>query len=314
MRISINKIDLEQSIDVRKETSSQCIEEYTEHIKTPGSIPLPPVVVFGPDSRGMYFLSEGWHRLRAHEKAGKTSIEAVVKPGGWIDAQDYATSKNRSNIRHGWRETREQKKRILVLTLKRHPDWSDDRIAEHCGFHRETVTMARNRLLEIGEIQQPESRVGKDGKTYTTPPCPTSRPPQKPTPTPPAAPPATPPERPKGPPLPVDPAGRTILPHLLTLWAGRDTLKRLAASIADVRHEIDQAFDDRDPLFCGQGQGVAPVNRQGVVAALQRAEGDIKAAIPWGVCGMCNGTGCRACSGNGLVTEVQRDRMAPEYR
>lgn len=310
MRIPLNKIDLDQSIDVRDEKSSQCIEEYTEHLKTPGSVPLPPVVVFGPDSRGMYFLSEGWHRLTAHQKAGKTSIEAVVKPGGWIDAQDYATSKNRSNIKHGWRETRDQKKRILELTIKRHPDWSNERIAEHCGMSRPTVIEARSNLSNLGETLQVESRVGRDGRTRAIPPVPTRKPQQKPS----SETPATPPEKPKGPPLPVDPAGRTILPHLVGLWAGRDTLKGMASRIAQVRREIEQAFDDRDPLFCGQEQGVAPVERQGLLAALKRAEGELKAAIPWGVCGMCNGTGCRACSGNGLVTEVQRDRMAPEYR
>ncbi len=307
MRIPLSKIDTEQSVKIRT-INAETVERYAEHIEAKGP-PLPPVVVFGPDSRGMYFLSEGWHRYEAHRRAKRDGIMATVREGDWKAALEHALG---SNATHGLPRSSKDKRRVVELAITHWPDWSHQMISDKCALSKRFVEYVRKELQPSHGATPDESRQvkGKDGKTYTIPPVPTRPPAQKPA----TTPPATPPEKPKGPPLPVDPAGRTILPHLLTLWAGRDTLKRLAASIADVRREIEQAFDDRDPLFCGQDQGVAPVNRQGIVAALQRAEGELKAAIPWGVCGMCNGTGCRACSGNGLVTEVQRNRMAPEYR
>jgi uncharacterized ParB-like nuclease family protein len=303
MKLPIPKIDTDQSVQVRDVIHMQTVEDYADHI-TAGGPPLPPIVVYGPDSRGMYFLSEGWHRLAAHKKAGRTTIAATVREGGWKDALQAALG---SNAAHGLPRTNKDKRRVVELALKHWPGWSDTLIAERCAVSDRFVRDVRSELQpRNGSTPDvPQKRLGKDGKTYTVPPPPPSQPPATPAPS---------AKKPEPPPLPVDPAGRTILPHLLGIWAGRERLTGMAKQIGEVRRAVEQAFDDRDPLFAGSGQGVSPVDRQGLIAALSRAEKEIKAAVPWGLCGMCNGTGCRACSGNGLVTKVQHDRLAPEFR
>ena len=349
MKIPLNKIDLDASIDARDERSEQHIEDYTEHLQTSGSVPLPAIMVFGPDSRGQFFLSEGWHRYEAHKRAGRSTIEAIVTPGGWIDAQDYATSKLRSNARHGWRETRKQKRRAVMLTIMRHAEWTDVKVADHCGVSRELVIDVRSSMCRnlqnptddtdvVQHQDTPRTVTRKNGKPYTVPTRP--QPSKPPVSKPPSAPPSKPPEivpevacldpqgrgqpdpedvqpldtSPEPDELPKDERGKTVLPHLLHLWEGRSTLKGLIKTVREVRKTVEQAIEDRDPLFCGSGQGVSPISCQALIAALKRSEEELKAGIPYSVCGSCNGTGCRGCSGNGLVTELQLSRLAPEYR
>ena len=343
MKIPLSKIDIEQSVQVRAAIHGETVDRYAEHLQTPRAVPLPPIVVFGPDSRGMYFLSEGWHRYEAHKKAKRDGILATVKEGGWKEALEHALS---SNAAHGLPRTNKDKRRVVDLALMHWPSWSDQLIADKCLVSRDLVGDIRRERQPVVKPQvdktptsqnegltktDPPTRVvlGKDGKVRKI----TSRPPaSKPPVSPPAKPPASPPEKvptvgkpepatfqpldtsTKSDALPVDELGKTVLPHLVGLWQGRDILRGMVATIREVRGDVEQAHDDRSPLFCGKGQGCYPIDGQGVVAALKRAEEELKAGIPYTVCGICNGTGCRGCSGNGMVTEIQFSRLAPEFR
>lgn len=325
MKIPLSKIDTEQSVQVRAVIHQETVERYAEHIQTPRAVPLPPILVFGPDSRGMYFLSEGWHRYEAHKKANRDAILATVKEGGWKDALEHALS---SNATHGLPRSNKDKRRVVELALKHWSEWSSHKIAEKCAVGDDLVNEIRRCQVSENDTCQPRTVIGKDGKKYKVGPPP-SRPPAK---KPPASPPFAPPEKAPtvGTPepetvqsmddpgeedsLPKDDRGKTVLPHLLNLWEGRTKLVEMAKTLRDVRRDVEQAVNDRDPLFCGSGQGVSPVSCQSLVAAIKRAEEEIKSGIPYTVCGCCNGVGCRGCSGNGMVTELQFSRLAPEYR
>ena len=332
MRIKISDIDLETSVDVRSNRSPDIIKDYTEHLQTGGTMPMPPVIVFGPDSRGKYFLSEGWHRLEAHKRAGKDKIEATIKPGGWVDAQDFATSKHRSNIRHGWRETREQRRRVVELTLKRHPEWTNLKVAEHCGVSRDLIINVRNSMCRVStkldtlnSAEQERKVVRKDGKTYTLPPPPKSPPPSEPPhseevttsgkpPSPDVqglenGPPGIPPPEP--PPLPLDRLDRTVPPHLVPLWERRKEVQALLDDLSRIQRVVQQAQDDRDPLYFGAGQGNTPVSFSSALGHLKQARSSIKEAMPYAVCPMCQGTGCRNCSGNGLISQFRYNTIIP---
>lgn len=58
------------------------------------------------------------------------------------------------------------KRQALELILRRHPAWSDRKIAEVLLVNREFVAAARARLVKSGAIARPETRLGRDGKRY----------------------------------------------------------------------------------------------------------------------------------------------------
>lgn len=326
MKIPLSKINTEQSVQVRAVIHQDTVDRYAEHVLTPRSTPLPPILIFGPDSRGMYFLSEGWHRYEAHKKAKRETILATVKEGGWKDALEHALG---SNATHGLPRTNKDKRRVEELALKHWATWSSHKIAEKCAVGDDLVNEVRKCQVSENDTCQPRTVIGKDGKTYKVGPPPsrppTSKPPDRPPPSKSSDnnPDVVKPEPEEIQPLetstdadelPKDDRGKTVLPHLLNLWEGRTKLVEMAKALRDVRLDVEQAVNDRDPLFCGSGQGVSPVSCQSLVAAIKRAEAEIKSGIPYAVCGCCNGTGCRGCSGNGMVTELQFSRLAPEYR
>jgi hypothetical protein len=110
----------------------------------------------------------------------------------------------------------------------------------------------------------------------------------------------------------VDPRGKTIPPDKVALWERRDEVIGLLGDISRVRVLLKKAQDDRDPLWCGAGQGHAPVNFSSTLAHLNQAYADVKAALPYCVCPLCQAVGCRACSGLGLISEYRYDTVVPE--
>lgn len=346
MKIQLSKIDIEQSVQVRAAIHGETVDRYAEHLQTPGAVPLPPIVVFGPDSRGFFFLSEGWHRYEAHKKAKRSAMLATVKEGGWKEALEHALG---SNAAHGLPRSNKDKRRVVELALMHWPTWSSRLIAEKCQVSHTLVDQVRDDQLATvassttgqpavtppgDEAPTPPSQaltstpptravLGKDGKVRSVPsrPPPVKRPATAPVAPPDNVPMPGPAEAEDVQPLdtsrdelPVDQLGKTVLPHLVSLWQGGERLRGMVASIREVRLAIEQAVANRDPLFCGNNQGMSPVPNQSLVAALKRAENELKAGIPFAVCGTCNGVGCRGCSGNGLVTELQYERLAPEFR
>jgi uncharacterized ParB-like nuclease family protein len=335
MKLPLSKIDIEKSVQVRAAIHGETVDRYAEHLMTPRSVPLPPIVVFGPDSRGMYFLSEGWHRYEAHKKAKRENIQATAKEGGWKEALENALS---SNSAHGLPRSKKDKRRVVELAILHWPTWSHQMIADKCAVSktfvegiRKVAQPSHDGMVDenptsqnegLTEVDPPTREVlGKDGIVRKIP----TRPPKSP---PKSKPPEEVPTLGTSEPekfqpleypgesdeLPKDERGKTVLPHLVSLWQGGEILKGMVRTVREVRADIEQAIEDRDPLFCGRGQGVPPIHGQGLLASLKRTEEELKVGIPYTVCGCCNGTGCRGCSGNGMVTRTQFDRLAPEFR
>jgi hypothetical protein len=344
--IPITDIDTDHSVQVRAGINQTTVEEYAEHLKSKRP-PLPPIVLFGPNPSGKYYLAEGWHRLAAHKKAGLDAIPATIQTGDWKQALEHALG---SNCEHGLRRTGADKRRAVELALKHWSDWSDTMIAEKCGVSRPLVFEVRRNVHPVNGLQPagPRQVRGKDGKIYPVPavspskkPSPPTEPPTigtedekstqrlenngKPSPTSGNTPAASfqrseerdafppPPERPapKPPPLPIDQRGRTVPPHLVQLWERRQEVERLTSLLKEIEDELEQARADLDPLWCGAGQGQTPINFSTARAHLKQARATIKEALPWAVCPMCQGTGCRCCSGNGLTSKFRYDTIIP---
>lgn len=320
-QINLSEIDIDRSVQVRAKLNEETVVEYTEHI-TAKRPPMPPVVVFGPDSRGKYFLSEGWHRVAAHRKAGRTAIQATIRDGGWKEALEHALG---SNAQHGLRRSNADKRRAVELALKHWPTWSQSMIADKCGVHVNTVATIKP---QVPQNVVPDKIIGKDGKEY--PARPPMHHPKRP-------PPSQPPEdeeiptsgkppspdvqrlengpppvpTPEPPPLPLDRLGRTVPPHLVPLWERRKEVQEILDELSRIHKAIQQAQDDRDPLYFGAGQGNTPVNFSQAISHLKQARSSIKEAMPYAVCPMCQGSGCRNCSGNGLISKFRYDTIIP---
>lgn len=326
--INISDIDTDSSVQVRAKIDPDTVAEYTANIEAKKA-PLPPIVVFGPDSRGKYFLSEGWHRLEANRRAGRTTIMATIKDGGWKDALEHALG---SNAAHGLKRTNADKRRAVELALKHWPTWSNRAVADKCGMDESTV----RDLRPTCGIPAPETVTGKDGKQY--PAHPPSRPPMS-QPQPPqeneedeqenAEPPKDdwmPPKAPDDaeepeevPPvekgqLPKDTKGRLVPPCCVPMWERRREILDVLNTISDLRTMFQNADDDRDPLWHGKEKGLSLVNFGSLQAHLNQIYADVKAALPIRVCPVCQGIGCRHCAGLGIISKFRLSLIPREKR
>ncbi len=289
--IRISDIDLESSVQVRAKIDPETVAEYAAHIEAKKA-PLPPIVVYGPDSRGKFFLSEGWHRVAAAKKAGRDGIMATIKDGGWKEALEHALG---SNAAHGLRRTNLDKRRAVELALKHWPEWSSRAIAEKVGVSHTFVDESRPQVATVATSNTNVTFVtGKDGKQY--PSMPPSRPPSVDE-------------------LPKDQKGRSIPPMCVPIWNRRQEVVDVLKAVSEIRTKFVNAQDDRDPLWCGsKNQGRTLVNFTSVIAHLNQVYDDIKAALAIRVCPVCQGLGCAHCSGNGVISKYRLSNVPMEYR
>lgn len=124
----------------------------------------PPIVVWRDDRQ----VIDGAHRIEAARRLGHSRVTAVRFLGTRDEAFVEAV---RRNVDHGLPLSVGDRRRATVRVLKRHPDWSDRRIASVCGLSGRTV--ARLRREQTGRSDGPDSdgtlvelerRVGRDGK------------------------------------------------------------------------------------------------------------------------------------------------------
>jgi hypothetical protein len=154
LEISKIKIDGTQS---RVEINQATLQEYSDAIAD--GVDFPPVIVFydGAD----YWLADGFHRLLAHNRAGKQKIFETVILGSKRDAILYSVGANHS---HGLRRTNDDKKKSALMLLQ-DGEWSkltDSEIADKCNLSRQFISKLRN---EQGE-KPAEKTVTRNGKTY----------------------------------------------------------------------------------------------------------------------------------------------------
>ncbi len=163
--ILIKKIVVDPALQSRVEgTSEEKIEEYTEAILH-GAV-FPPVRLFYDGHQ--YILSRGFHRVPAHQRAGKELISCEVKPGGRREALLDSLA---SNTQHGLPRSRADK-RMVVTKLLSDPEWaqwSDGAIAKHAQVSQSFVSTMRRELTSQNILsEQPTARIGRDGVVRDT--------------------------------------------------------------------------------------------------------------------------------------------------
>jgi len=146
----VKNIRTDGGTQMRAEIDDDTVDDYVAALES-----LPPVTVFYDGKT--YWLADGFHRLRAHEKAGKKVVYAEVKSGTQRDAILHAVG---TNAMHGRRRTNADKRRA-VETLLRDPEWatwSDREIARRCSVSNQFVSNVRPPSVNGGQMR--ESRRG----------------------------------------------------------------------------------------------------------------------------------------------------------
>lgn len=163
-QISVDSIRLDGGTQARHQDDWVAIDEYARAMQEEAQ--FPPIVVF-QNGEPEYWLADGFHRVRAALKAGRTEIAADVREGGKRDAILYAVG---ANSEHGVRRTNADKRRAVTLLLEdaEWVQWSDGEIARKCGVNQSTVSRIRAELTNAMHKSQPVIRKGADGRTINT--------------------------------------------------------------------------------------------------------------------------------------------------
>jgi hypothetical protein len=121
-------------------------------------VEFPPIRVWYDGA--YYWVSDGFHRVAAAEKAAFSDITAEVLFGSQSDAQWDSFS---ANGRHGLRWTRSESQRVIELTLS-HPNassLSNVEVAKHVNVSEKTIRRWRRRLSSA--LAEDTTRVVKRG-------------------------------------------------------------------------------------------------------------------------------------------------------
>ena len=156
MKLSIGDIVIDDNLNVRDELDKDTIERYAECFDQ-----LPPVVVFDIDDG--YLLADGFHRVEAAKRLGRTDIDADVREGTRKDTEEYAAL---ANLKHGKPLTRAERKEAVVRLLKLRPERANQWIAQDMGCSVNSVIKYREELEAGFQIATLEKLIGKDGKEY----------------------------------------------------------------------------------------------------------------------------------------------------
>jgi uncharacterized ParB-like nuclease family protein len=328
-----------EGLQTRAQISMDAVREYATDERERGAV-FPPLTVFHDGA--VYWLADGFHRLGAARQNGKKKVACEVREGGFADALRHALGANSS---HGMRRTHIDIANAVKLAYEKRTVLGFDAgepaaraIADLIGCDPKTVTV---HLGKFPTWKNATERVGSDGKTYPVlPPPPVRRsvPPdraangtdgtkgtdetdggattlnaERSTPnaqvlrvsSPPVRRPTPPPVRRNPTNGPVDGRGREIPPDLLEIWNRRGEARDLAGMVSRVRVALRDAQDGKDPLW-------SEINFGSALAHLDMAYKEIAAAEPWCVCPMCQGIGCEACRGRGLMGKFRYDNVVPE--
>jgi hypothetical protein len=150
---------LDPRLQMRETMDFSAIDEYAENI-----FDLPPGKVIREGET--MWLTAGWHRYHAHQKAKQDKMKCIVREGTFLDALAEAAGENHG---HGLKRSDQDKWRAVSALLDEEL-WlnrSDRMIADACHVSQHLVAKARQlraRAVDTNGKQEPEKRTGKDGK------------------------------------------------------------------------------------------------------------------------------------------------------
>ena len=153
--LSLDQLVTDAGTQVRSAIDDEVVDEYVQALADGAQ--FPPVVVFRAD--GAEMLADGYHRVFAYRKAGRSEIPADVYHGTREDALWFALGANRA---HGQRLSGADKRRAIELAYRAWPDLSQVRIAAQVGCAQPYVGEVRAQLKATFKL--PDRVVGVDGR------------------------------------------------------------------------------------------------------------------------------------------------------
>jgi len=137
--LNIGALVLDERLQSRTEINEETVTEYAEAIKAGDD--FPPVLVYFTGTH--YYLTDGYHRYHAHNRAEKVSILCEVVNGTLRDAILRATG---VNSKHGMRRTHADKRKAVMTLLDDFEwnMWSNSEIARQCGVSPTFVANLRD--------------------------------------------------------------------------------------------------------------------------------------------------------------------------
>ena len=157
--LDIKEIRLDGGTQSRVKLSEETVSEFADSYRA--KIEFPPVVVFWDGPGDDAWLADGFHRVYAAKRVGRTRIAADIRQGDKRDAILYSVG---ANSEHGLRRTNADKRKAVTMLL-RDEEWgkrSDRWIAERCGVSAPTVAATR---AATAKLLQSTARAGQDGRT-----------------------------------------------------------------------------------------------------------------------------------------------------
>ncbi|MGR1582454.1 hypothetical protein ACSSNL_13430 [Thalassobius sp. S69A] len=162
MSVDIRKIRLDGGTQSRAEIHEVTVAEYAEAMADPDTV-FPPITVYfdGKD----YWLADGFYRVAAWERIGRTEIPAEIRQG---DRRRAILHSCAANAVHGLRRTNADKRRAVMTLLEDEEwsQWSDREVARRCGVSHPFVSSIRSDLSGNGYQMQRERTVERNGTTY----------------------------------------------------------------------------------------------------------------------------------------------------
>jgi len=159
MSVDIHKIRIDGGTQSRAAINEATVAEYAEAMADPDTV-FPPVIVYF-DGRE-YWLADGFHRLAAWAKIGRTDIPAEIRQGDRRRAILHSVA---ANSAHGLRRTNDDKRRAVMVLLEDEEwsAWSNREIARRCAVSDHLVADVRAGLTAYSRSED-----GRDPRTYTT--------------------------------------------------------------------------------------------------------------------------------------------------
>lgn len=158
-KVQIASINTRVNTQSRAQIDTDTVTEYADAIND--SQEMPPVILFKDGDS--YFIGDGWHRVLAHKKLDRKTIEATIKKGGKREALLFAAG---ANAGHGLRRSNADKRHAVEMLLgdKEWGKWADREIARRCVVSHEMVRQVRASLSTDDSEPTERKFVHRNGK------------------------------------------------------------------------------------------------------------------------------------------------------
>jgi hypothetical protein len=157
--VPVDRIKRNPQLMMRVELSQPTIVAYTSALESGAT--FPPIECTEVD--GELLLTNGFHRLAAHQNAGRAEIQAIITEGDMDDALLAAAC---SDNYEGLKRTNADKRKAVLALLanKQWSEMSNREIARAANVDKNTVAKYRGQLVNSPDEKPGPMRLGKDGK------------------------------------------------------------------------------------------------------------------------------------------------------